>query len=143
VGSTIAHNGLLGTGRIEDWASHNIEHEISAIYDVAHGAGLAVVFPAWMKYVYKNNLDRFVQFAVRVWNVEMNFDEPERTALEGIERLKKFFKEIGLPVSLKEMNIGDDRLEEMASNARTEESYNRKFCKLNREDVYNILKLAV
>jgi len=79
---TIAHNGLLGTGRIEDWASHNIEHEISAIYDVAHGAGLAVVFPAWMKYVYKNNLDRFVQFAVRVWNVEMNFDEPERTALE-------------------------------------------------------------
>jgi len=74
---TIAHNGLLGTGRIEDWASHNIEHEISAIYDVAHGAGLAVVFPAWMKYVYKNNLDRFVQFAVRVWNVEMNFDEPE------------------------------------------------------------------
>jgi len=141
---TIAHNGLLGTGRIEDWASHNIEHEISAIYDVAHGAGLAVVFPAWMKYVYKNNLDRFVQFAVRVWNVEMNFDEPERTALEGIERLKKFFKEIGLPVSLKEMNIGDDRLEEMASKCTNGgKATIGNFVKLNREDVYNILKLAV
>jgi len=82
----------FGNRKNEDWASHNIEHEISAIYDVAHGAGLAVVFPAWMKYVYKNNLDRFVQFAVRVWNVEMNFDEPERTALEGIERLKSSLK---------------------------------------------------
>jgi len=103
-----------------------------------------VVFPAWMKYVYKNNLDRFVQFAVRVWNVEMNFDEPERTALEGIERLKKFFKEIGLPVSLKEMNIGDDRLEEMASKCTNGgKATIGNFVKLNREDVYNILKLAV
>ncbi|HHV28269.1 iron-containing alcohol dehydrogenase [Acetivibrio mesophilus] len=140
---TVAHNGLLGTGRIEDWASHNIEHEISAIYDVAHGAGLAVVFPAWMKYVYKNNLNRFVQFAVRVWNVEMNFEEPERTALEGIERLKKFFKQIGLPVSLTEMDISDDRLEEMASKCTNGgKSTIGSFVKLNREDVYNILKLA-
>jgi len=74
-----------------------------------------------MKYVYKNNLDRFVQFAVRVWNVEMNFDEPERTALEGIERLKKFFKEIGLPVSLKEMNIAMTGWKKWRQNARTEE----------------------
>lgn len=66
--STIAHNGFLGTGRVEDWASHAIEHELSGIYDVAHGAGLAVVFPAWMQYVYKKNLNRFSQFTVRVWD---------------------------------------------------------------------------
>src|SRR5690606_2127475 len=68
--AAIAHNGLLGTGREEDWGSHMIEHEISGIYDVAHGAGLAVVFPAWMQYVYKTDLGRFVQFAVRVWDVD-------------------------------------------------------------------------
>ncbi|TYQ18415.1 UNVERIFIED_CONTAM: hypothetical protein Cloal_0847 [Acetivibrio alkalicellulosi] len=140
---TVAHNGLLGTGRVEDWASHNIEHEISAIYDVAHGAGLAVVFPAWMKYVYKNNLDRFVQFAVRVWNVEMNFEDPERTALEGIEKITEFFRQIGLPVTLKEMDIEDDRFEEMASKATMNDQITLgNFKKLNKEDVYNIYKLG-
>ena len=69
---SIAHNGLLNTGRVGDWASHMIEHEISGIYDVAHGAGLAVVFPAWMRHVRKHDLDRFVQWAVRVWNVELD-----------------------------------------------------------------------
>jgi hypothetical protein len=88
--STIAHNDLLSTGRIGDWASHAIEHELSGIYDVPHGAGLAVVFPAWMKYVYKEDVDRFVQFATRVWDVEMDFSNPERTALEGIYRLTQF-----------------------------------------------------
>ncbi len=140
---SVAHNGLLGTGRIEDWASHGIEHEISGIYDVAHGAGLAVVFPAWMKYVYKSNIDRFVQFAVRVWNVEMSFEDPERTALEGIERLTGFFRQIGLPVSLREMDIADDRLEEMASKCTMGGSATiGNFVKLNKDDVYNILKLA-
>ena len=76
---TLAHNGLVGTGRIGDWASHAIEHELSAMYDVAHGAGLAVVFPAWMKYVYKHNVNRFAQFAVNVFNVDYDFANPERT----------------------------------------------------------------
>ena len=140
---TIAHNDLLDTGRIGDWASHDIEHEISGIYDIAHGAGLAIVFPAWMKYVYKHDIDRFVQFATRVWNVEMDFECPERTALEGIERLKNFFRQIGLPVSLSDANIADDRLEEMADK-RTDYGKETvgKFVELNREDVLNILKLA-
>ncbi|HHV98261.1 MAG TPA: iron-containing alcohol dehydrogenase [Clostridiaceae bacterium] len=140
---TIAHNDLLDTGRIGDWASHDIEHEISGIYDIAHGAGLAIVFPAWMKYVYKHDIDRFAQFAVRVWNVDMDFASPERTALEGIERLKGFFRQIGLPVSLRDANIGDDRLEEMADK-RTDFGKETigNFVELNREDVLNILKLA-
>ncbi|HBF38006.1 MAG TPA: NADH-dependent alcohol dehydrogenase, partial [Firmicutes bacterium] len=71
--STLAHNDLLSTGRIGDWASHMIEQELSAVYDVAHGAGLAVIFPAWMKYTLHRNLERFIQFAVRVWDVEYDF----------------------------------------------------------------------
>jgi alcohol dehydrogenase len=140
---TIAHNNLLGMGREEDWASHMIEHEISGIYDVAHGAGLAVVFPAWMKYVYKNNVNRFIQFATRVWNVDMNFNDPERVALEGIERLKGFFTSIGLPVTMKELGITDDRLEEMASKCTGDGAWTTgSFVKLGKMDVYSILELA-
>lgn len=140
--STIAHNDLLSTGRTGDWASHGIEHELSGIYDIAHGAGLAIVFPAWMKYVYKHNIERFIQFAINVWNVEPNFESPERIALEGVERLKRFFKDIGLPTSLSEANIGEDRLEEMAAKA-TERGELGEFVKLKKEDVLNILRSAL
>lgn len=140
--STIAHNDLLSTGRTGDWASHGIEHELSGIYDIPHGAGLAIVFPAWMRYVYKHNIERFIQFAVNVWNVEPNFESPERIALEGIERLKRFFKDIGLPTSLSEANIGEDRLEEMATKA-TERGELGEFVKLKKEDVLNILRSAL
>jgi len=137
--STIAHNDLLSTGRTGDWASHGIEHELSGIYDIPHGAGLAIVFPAWMRYVYKHNIERFIQFAINVWNVEPNFESPERIALEGVERLKRFFKDIGLPTSLSEANIGEDRLEEMATKA-TERGELGEFVKLKKEDVLNILR---
>lgn len=93
---TIAHNNFLNTGRIGDWGSHDIEHEINGIYDVAHGAGLAVVFPAWMKYVLHQDLDRFVQWAVRVWNVDMDVYNPEAVAREGIKRMETFFHSMGL-----------------------------------------------
>jgi alcohol dehydrogenase len=101
----IAHNDLLGTGRIGDWASHMIEHELSAINDVAHGAGLAIVFPAWMKYVCKHDIQSFVRFAVRVWNVDERFHDPEKTASEGIRRLENFYESIGLPTRLSEIGI--------------------------------------
>lgn len=112
---TIAHNNLLNTGREGDWASHDIEHELSGIYDVAHGAGLAVVFPAWMKHVHRHDVDRFAQFAARVFGVDHDFFSPEKTALEGIRRLTAFFRSIGLPVTLEELGAGVDRLEEMAA----------------------------
>jgi len=141
---TIAHNGLLGTGRQEDWSSHKIEHELSGIYDIAHGAGLAIVFPAWMKYVYKTNVDRFVQFAVRVWKVEQDFANPEKTVLEGIARMEDFFRSIGLPVRLSEAGITDDRFEEMAQKAidAVEEDSFGSFRELKKEDIVNIYKLA-
>jgi alcohol dehydrogenase YqhD (iron-dependent ADH family) len=140
---TVAHNNLLNTGRVGDWGSHDIEHELSGIYDVAHGAGLAVVFPAWMKYVYKHDINRFAQFAVRVWNVENSFWTPEKTAMEGIKKLETFFKSINLPVNLKELGITDNRLEEMSLKATQSDTCTvGNFIKLCKSDVYNILKLA-
>lgn len=139
---TLAHNGLFGMGRASDWGSHSIEHELSAIYDIAHGAGLAVVFPAWMQYVYKTDIQRFVQFAVRVWDVHHSYCDPERVALAGIARQKQFFKELGLPVSLKELDISADRIEEMAEKA-THYGLPGNFMKLHKKDISNILRLAL
>jgi len=140
---TIAHNNLLNTGRVGDWASHDIEHELSGIYDVAHGAGLAVVFPAWMKYVYKQDVERFAQFAVRVWNVENEFWSAERTALEGIKKLQNFLKSIEMPSNLTELGIHDDKLEEMADKCTNSDTTKvGNFVKLGKIDVLNVLKLA-
>lgn len=136
---TLAHNNLLDRGRIGDWASHNIEHELSGIYDIAHGAGLAIVFPAWMRYVYQNHLDRFVQFAVRVMGVDLAFSQREEIAREGIDRLERFFQRMGLPTRLKEGGIGDDRLQEMAEKAHSVGNLEQ----LNCEDIYKILKSAL
>lgn len=138
---TIAHNDILGTGRIGDWGSHGMEHELSGIYDIAHGAGLSIIFPAWMKYVYKQDVEKFAQFAVRVWNVEPDFKDIEKTALEGIETLKDFYEKIGLPITLKEANIPYDRLEEMAEKC-TEGGPVGNFVRLDKSDVLEILKLA-
>lgn len=99
---TIAHNGICGVGREEDWATHKLEHELSALYDVAHGAGLAVMFPAWMEYVYTSGMDRFVRFAVKVWDIDPSLEKKD-IALKGIKALKDFFSSLGLPVSFDEL----------------------------------------
>ncbi|MGV8983985.1 iron-containing alcohol dehydrogenase [Clostridium sp.] len=140
---TIAHNNLLNTGRVGDWGSHDIEHELSGIYDVSHGAGLAVIFPAWMKYVHKQDIKRFAQFAVRVWNVENSFWSEERTAIEGIRKLQDFLKSIKMPCNLTELGIHDDRLEEMADKCTNSDTTKvGNFVKLAKSDVLNVLKLA-
>lgn len=114
---TVAHNGLVGMGREQDWACHNMEHELSALYDVAHGAGLAVLTPAWMRYVYKDNVQMFVQFAVNVMGVKGSYRDPDALVLEGIARLRDFFNRMGLPATLKGLGIGEEHLEEMAKKA--------------------------
>jgi hypothetical protein len=140
---TIAHNNLLNTGRIGDWASHDIEHEISGIYDVAHGAGLAVVFPAWMKYVLTRDVDRFVQWAVRVWNVELDVFSPEATAREGIARMEAFFRSLGLATTLSGLGLADDRIDEMADKGTDGDTRTvGNFVKLDRQAVAAILRLA-
>ena len=115
--SSLSHNGLTGCGRDFMMRCHQIEHELSGMYDrVAHGAGLAVIFPAWAKYIYKNEkaLPRFCQFAQRVWGIEMDFEHPERTALAGIETCESFFKSLGMPVRLSELDVDDTKFDEMA-----------------------------
>jgi hypothetical protein len=141
---TVAHNNLLDTGRLADWASHDIEHELSGIYDVAHGAGLAVVFPAWMKYNLKHDVNRFAQWAARVWNVDMDYFNPEATAREGISRLEAFYHSLGLGTRLADLKIGTDRLDEMARKSTDGDVRTiGQFVKLDSKAVRKILELAV
>ena len=100
---TVAHNDSVGVGRQQDWGTHHLEHELSALYDCAHGAGLAIMYPAWMTYAMKQDVNRFAQFAVRVWGCQMNFEDPEVTAREGIAAYKAFVKSIGMPTTLGEI----------------------------------------
>ena len=101
---TIAHNGICGVGCEEDWASHFMEHEVSALYDVTHGAGLAVIFPAWLTYMADHNVRKVAQFANRVWDVPASEDK-KAMALEGVVRMKAFLHEIGMPITFRELGI--------------------------------------
>jgi len=140
---TIAHNNLLNTGREGDWGSHDIEHEISGIYDIAHGAGLAIVFPAWMKYVYKHDVKRFAQWASRVWNVDYDFFDEEKTALLGIEKYERFLRDIGLPTRFSHVNIGDDKFMEMAKKCTDYDTHTTgTFIRLDSKAIYEIYNLA-
>ncbi len=111
---TLAHNGLCGTGRREDWSSHFMEHEISAIYGVAHGAGLAVVIPAWMTFVAHRDPSKVAQFATKVMGVAPGADQLA-TALEGIARLRTFFASIGMPATFADLGIDNPDLPRMVS----------------------------
>ncbi len=143
---TVAHNGLVGMGRQQDWACHGMEHELSAIYDVAHGAGLAVLTPGWMQYVYKDNINMFVQFAVNVMGVEGSYRNPDAIVQEGIARLREFFAKMGLSATLSGLGIGEEKLEEMAKKA-TGEAFGEEapiggLKKLYWQDVLAIYKLV-
>ncbi|MHB1276601.1 MAG: iron-containing alcohol dehydrogenase [Candidatus Humimicrobiaceae bacterium] len=140
--STIAHNGILGTGRIEDWASHRLGHELSALYGITHGASLSVIFPAWMKYVYQYNIKRFAQFAERVFNINTDFGDEKWLAQRGIDELVYYFKELGLPTTLSELKIPFDKIELMAEKAVAKGPLGN-FIKINKEDAIKIYELAV
>ena len=116
-GGSLMHNGLTGCGVEEDWATHQLEHELSGMFDVTHGAGLAAVWPSWARYVMHENLSRFVRFAVNVMDVPNDFTDPEGTALRGIEAMERFYHAIGMPVNIKELigkDITDEEIKEMA-----------------------------
>lgn len=100
---TLAHNGLCGVGKVEDWASHRIEHELSAFYDVAHGAGLAVIIPAWMKFCAELNPDKLWRFAINVMSVDPAGKSTDQIIEEGIEELKYFYHDLGLTTNLREL----------------------------------------
>lgn len=137
---SIAHNDLLGLGREDDWASHDIGHELSAIYGTTHGVTLAIIFPAWMKYVYKGNIDRFAQFGREVFGVKED-DDKEKMALMAIQEFENFLKNIGLPTRLSDIDI-DERDFELMSTKATEAGPLGSFKKLYQEDVFAIYNLA-
>ena len=112
----LAHNNSVGVGREQDWASHQIGHEISAMYDTAHGASLAVVFPAWMQYVYRHDVKRFVQFATRVWQIDPAGKTDEEIALAGIAATKAFFASIGMPQTLEQAGGRAEDIPALAAN---------------------------
>ena len=115
-GGSVAHWGLTGCGQQDDWATHQLEHELSGMFDVTHGAGLAAIWPSWARYVMHENLRRFVRFAVNVMDVPNDFTDPEGTALRGIEAMERFYHAIGMPINIKELigrDITDDEIREM------------------------------
>ena len=143
---TIAHNDICGVGRVQDWASHHIEHELSATYDCAHGAGLAVVTPAWMRFNVAHHTERFAQLAVRLWGCQMDFANPMETALEGIARLKSFLSSIGMPVSFAELGAREEDIPAMAEKAcygGGRPGAVGNFVRLSQQDVEAIYRLAL
>ena len=113
----LAHNNLFSTGRIGDWASHMIEHELSAIFDIAHGAGLSIIFPAWIRYNIKEDTPRLARFAAKVWGVDGAFYDWEQAALEGVMRMEQFFRSIGLPVKFADAGLDPAKIPEMSKRA--------------------------
>ncbi len=138
---TVAHNDIVGVGRSQDWNSHGIEHELSGLYDCAHGAGLAVVMPAWMEFVHKHNCMRFAQMATRVFGCQMNFEGPEKTAMEGIRCFRRFLHEIGMPINFEELGAKEEDIPALADNMKINGTRDG-FVKLTRDDVCEILKIA-
>ena len=142
----MAHNNSCGVGRSQDWTSHDVEHELSAVYDCAHGAGLAVVMPAVFTYNMNHNVLRFAQVATRVWGCQMDFDHPEITAKAGIEALRSFLIEIGMPKNFEELGAKEEDIEKMAhsctyGNGRPGEIGG--FVSLNQKDIENIYRLML
>lgn len=139
---TVAHNDIIGVGRSQDWNSHGIEHELSGLYDCAHGAGLAVVMPAWMEFVYHHNVMRFAQMAVRVWGCEMNYHDPEETALEGIHCFRRFLHEIGMPMNFAELGAKKEDIPLLVEKFGLGDRKTGGFVSLSSDDVASILEIA-
>ena len=145
-GGSLMHNGLTGCGVTDDWATHQLEHELSGMFDVTHGAGLAAIWPSWARYVMHENLSRFVRFAVNVMDVPNDFTDPEGTALKGIEAMERFYHAIGMPINIKELigkDITDEEIKEMTRKCSRNYQHTCGQLKvLKAEDMENIYKMA-
>ena len=145
-GGSVAHNDLTGCGMTGDWATHQLEHELSGMFDVTHGAGLAAIWPSWARYVLKVNVSRFVRFAVNVMDVPNDFTDPEGTALKGIEAMERFYHDIGMPINIHELigrEITDDEIKEMVRKCSREGTLPQgTFKVLYPEDMEAIYRMA-
>lgn len=141
---SVSHNDLTGCGRARLFPVHKLEHELSAFRDeIAHGAGLSVLFPAWAQYELERDIPRFAQLANRVLGVEMDFADPARTAREGIRTLKRFFEEIGMPVHMAQLGIKPEHYEKLAANTlRTVGGPVKSYSPLDKAAILEIYRLA-
>ncbi|MCE9656043.1 iron-containing alcohol dehydrogenase [Clostridium celatum] len=141
--SSMALNGLCGSGKPGAWTCHPIEHELSAFYDITHGVGLAIVTPRWMRYILsENTVDKFVDYAINVWKLEPKEDK-FALANEAIDLTEKFFKDCGIPMTLKEVNIDETHFDEMAKGAVEHGSLAYAYVPLNETDVKKILEMCL
>lgn len=139
---SLAINGLLSYGKETEWSSHEIEHELSAFYDITHGVGLAILFPYWMEYALSiDTVDKFVEYGINVWDIDKSKEKFEIAKL-SIEKTREFFDSLDMPSSLKEVDIDDEHLEEMAERLTKKGALGR-FRPLKKEDVLNIYKMAL
>lgn len=138
----LAHNNVCGVGRIQDWASHHIEHELSALYDVTHGAGLAVVTPLWMRHAAEVNPDKLLLFATRVWDIPLCEDNPHETIMKGIEAFEQFLKDLGMPSSFEEIGAKKEDIPLMVEKLFRGKETEGNFVKLTKEDVTRIYESA-
>ncbi len=139
---TVAHNGVVGVGRSQDWNSHGIEHELSGLYDCAHGAGLAVIMPAWMEFVCDHNVMRFAQVATRVWGCPMNFENPKETALAGIKCFRRFLHEIGMPINFEELGAKEEDIPVLVEKFGIGDGKTGGFVELSAADIAEIYRIA-
>jgi len=138
----VAHNNIVGVGRSQDWNSHSIEHELSGLYDCAHGAGLAVIMPSWMEFVMDHDVMRFAQMAVRVWGCEMNYHNPSETAREGIRRFRRFLHDIGLPINLAELGAKEEDIPLLVEKQGVGGGRTWGFVRLSSDDITKIYEIA-
>jgi len=139
---TVAHNDIVGVGRSQDWNSHNIEHELSGLYDCAHGAGLAVIMPAWMEFVYKHDVNRFVQMATRVFGCKLDEANPENTAKEGIKAFRRFLHSIGMPINFAELGAKEEDIPLLVEKHGVGEGLTWGFVRLSAKDIAEIYSIA-
>ena len=143
---SLAHNDVTGNRNNGDWATHNIEHELSGLFDVTHGAGLAAIWPSWARYVYRQNVSRFVRFAVNVMGVQNDFTDPEATALRGIEAMERFYHQIGMPINIHELigrEVTDEEIDLMTRKCTLDDTKPQgRFMRLHAADVKAIYQMA-
>lgn len=142
--SSLAHNGLTQCGRQFQLVVHQLEHEVSGMYpDVAHGAGLAALWCSWARYVYRCNINRWLQFAQNIWNMDIDFEHPEKTIEQAIDKQEQYYASIGMPINLKSLGVKKESLEELAlkcSRNRTRTLIGYK--PLEYEDILKIYQMA-
>lgn len=142
--SSVAHNGLTQCGRSFLLPVHQFEHEVSGFYpEVAHGAGLAAIWCSWARYVYSANIPRFLQYAHNVWNVDIDFEHPEKTINEAIDMQEEYYRSIGMPVSLRELGVKEEDLEKLAlACSRDKTRVLSGYKPLDYEDMLAVYKMA-